>query len=78
MEVVGALVAGGRSQSEQESHPPQQAVSPPPWIVGWDPTHGEYRATLADSYGHADVMRGRVDGDRLIFERCTLRRRTSA
>lgn len=38
------------------------------WVVGWDPAAGEYRATLADCYGHADVMRGRLDGDRLIFE----------
>ena len=38
------------------------------WVVGWDPTRGEYRATLADNYGHADVMSGRVDGDTLVFE----------
>ena len=38
------------------------------WVVGWDPTGGEYRATLADNYGHADVMRGRIDGDCLTFE----------
>ena len=38
------------------------------WVAGWDPTAGEYRATLADNYGHADVMRGRIDGDRLIYE----------
>src|SRR5512142_317649 len=30
--------------------------------------HGEYRATIADNYGHADVMRGCIDGDRLTFE----------
>jgi len=41
------------------------------WVVGWDPGHREYRATTADNYGHADVMRGRVDGDRLIFETLT-------
>jgi hypothetical protein len=29
---------------------------------------GEYRATLADCYGHTDVMRGAIRGDRLIFE----------
>jgi hypothetical protein len=28
------------------------------WVAGWDPTAGEYRATLADNYGHTDVMRG--------------------
>ena len=38
------------------------------WVAGWDPTAGEYRATLADNYGHTDVMRGRIDGDRLTFE----------
>ena len=37
-------------------------------VVGWDPSHGEYRATIADNYGHAALMRGRVHGDRLIFE----------
>jgi hypothetical protein len=38
------------------------------WVAGWDPANGEYRATLADNYGRADVMRGRIDGDRLVFE----------
>jgi Protein of unknown function (DUF1579) len=38
------------------------------WVVGWDPSRDEYRGTLADCYGHADVMHGRIDGDRLIFE----------
>ena len=38
------------------------------WVVGWDPAAGRYRATLADCYGHAGVMNGRLDGDRLIFE----------
>jgi hypothetical protein len=38
------------------------------WVVGWDPGRGEYRAVFADNYGHADVMSGRIDGDRLIFE----------
>jgi hypothetical protein len=38
------------------------------WVVGWDPAHREYRATMADNYGHADVMHGRVAGDRLVFE----------
>ena len=28
------------------------------WVAGWDPTSGEYRATIADAYGHADVMAG--------------------
>jgi hypothetical protein len=38
------------------------------WVAGWDPTASEYRATLADNYGHADVMRGWIEGDRLTFE----------
>ena len=38
------------------------------WVAGWDPAAGEYRATVADNYGHADVMRGWIDGDRLTFE----------
>lgn len=38
------------------------------WVVGWDPTNAEYRATIADNYGHADVMRGQIEGDRLVFE----------
>ena len=38
------------------------------WVVGWDPARGQYRATLADNYGHADVMTGRIDGDTLVFE----------
>jgi hypothetical protein len=38
------------------------------WVAGWAPEHGEYRATLADCYGHTDVMRGRIEGDRLEFE----------
>jgi hypothetical protein len=38
------------------------------WVVGWDPVRQTYRATLADNYGHADVMTGHLDGDRLTFE----------
>lgn len=38
------------------------------WVCGWDPAAGEYRATIADNYGRADVLRGRIDGDRMIFE----------
>ena len=30
------------------------------WVVGWDPTNAEYRATIADNYGHADVMRQQI------------------
>ena len=35
---------------------------------GWDPERREYRAVMADDYSHADVYRGRVEGDRLVFE----------
>ena len=38
------------------------------WVSGWSPEVGEYRASMVDNYGHADVYRGRIDGDRLIFE----------
>lgn len=38
------------------------------WVAGWDPSCGEYRATIADNYGHADVLRGRIEGDQLTFE----------
>ena len=38
------------------------------WVTGWDADAAEYRATLNDNYGHADVMRGRIDGDRLVYE----------
>ena len=30
------------------------------WVTGWDADAEEYRATLNDNYGHADVMRGRL------------------
>jgi hypothetical protein len=38
------------------------------WVSGWAPEHGEYRAVMADNYGHADVFRGHIEGDCLIFE----------
>jgi hypothetical protein len=38
------------------------------WVAGWDPANREYRATIADNYGHADVLRGWIDGDRMTFE----------
>ena len=38
------------------------------WVAGWDPSGNEYRATMADNYGHAEVMRGHIDDDRLIYE----------
>ena len=33
------------------------------WVSGWAPEHGEYRAVMTDNYGHADVYRGRIEGD---------------
>jgi Protein of unknown function (DUF1579) len=38
------------------------------WVCGWDPFAKEYRATIADNYGRADLLRGRIDGDRMVFE----------
>lgn len=38
------------------------------WVSGWSPEHGEYRAVMTDNYGHAEVFRGRIDGDCLVFE----------
>lgn len=37
------------------------------WVCGWDPTNQEYRATIADCYGHTEIMRGWIDGDRMVF-----------
>ena len=38
------------------------------WVSGWAPEHGGYRAVMTDNYGHADVYRGHLDGDRLVFD----------
>jgi hypothetical protein len=38
------------------------------WVAGWDPAAGAYRATIADNYGHAEVLSGRIEGDRMTFE----------
>jgi len=38
------------------------------WVSGWSPEHSEYRAVMTDNYGHANIYRGRIDGDRLVFE----------
>jgi len=38
------------------------------WVTGWDPALGEYRAVMADNYGHTGVMRGRIDGNVLTYE----------
>lgn len=37
------------------------------WVAGWDPATAEYRATIADCYGHAEVLTGGIDGDRMVF-----------
>jgi hypothetical protein len=38
------------------------------WVCGWDPAAREYRAVMVDNYGHAMAYRGRIDGDRLVFQ----------
>jgi hypothetical protein len=38
------------------------------WVCGWSPETSDYRASMVDNYGHAMVYRGRIDGDRLVFE----------
>ena len=38
------------------------------WVTGWDADAGTYVATHNDNYGHAGVMRGRIDGKRLVYE----------
>ena len=38
------------------------------WVVGWDRDAREYRGAHADNYGHAGVMRGRLDGEILTVE----------
>jgi len=38
------------------------------WVCGWDPASGGYRATVADCYGHTEIMRGRIEGDLMVFE----------
>jgi hypothetical protein len=39
------------------------------WVTGWDGRAGEYRATSADNQGpNLGLYRGRVEGDRLIYE----------
>lgn len=40
------------------------------WVSGWAPRFGEYRASMADNYGNADVYRGYIEQDRLVFESC--------
>ncbi|WP_345414446.1 flavodoxin domain-containing protein, partial [Pseudonocardia xishanensis] len=31
------------------------------WVAGWDPAANAYRATVADCYGHAEVLTGHLD-----------------
>jgi hypothetical protein len=38
------------------------------WVCGWDPMAGGYKPTIADNYGWAAVLRGRIQGDQMIFE----------
>jgi len=38
------------------------------WVCGWDPTASEYKATIADNYGRAGLLHGRIEGDRMVFE----------
>jgi hypothetical protein len=38
------------------------------WVSGWAPSAGEYRATMVDNYGNADIYRGHIEGDHLMFE----------
>lgn len=38
------------------------------WVCGWDPMASEYKATIADNYGRAALLRGQIEGDRMIFE----------
>lgn len=38
------------------------------WVAGWDPQAGEYRATVADNYGHTEILRGWIEGDLLTFQ----------
>ena len=38
------------------------------WVAGWDPVVNEYRATVADCYGHTEILRGWIDGNLLTFQ----------
>jgi hypothetical protein len=38
------------------------------WVAGWDPEAREYRAAVADNYGHTEILAGRIDGRLLTFE----------
>jgi hypothetical protein len=38
------------------------------WVAGWDAQAGEYRATVADNYGHTEILRGWIEGNLLTFQ----------
>ncbi|MGW7685548.1 DUF1579 family protein [Kribbella sp. NPDC054772] len=38
------------------------------WTAGWSPQDGEYRAAIADNYGHLEILAGRIEGDLLTFQ----------
>jgi hypothetical protein len=38
------------------------------WVCGWDPMAGEYKATIADNYGRAALLRGRIVDNQMVFE----------
>jgi hypothetical protein len=38
------------------------------WVCGWDPMASEYKASIADNYGRAALLRGHIDGDIMTFE----------
>jgi len=37
------------------------------YLAGWDPQARDYVAFMADNCGHAGLMRGRIDRDRLVL-----------
>ncbi|TCC21560.1 DUF1579 family protein [Kribbella sindirgiensis] len=37
------------------------------WVAGWDPQAGEYRASVADNYGHLELLAGHIEGHLLTF-----------
>ena len=38
------------------------------WVSGWDFGHKEYRGSIFDSFGNASMMRGVLEGHKLVFE----------
>jgi hypothetical protein len=53
---------------EIEDHMGDTRVWKAVWVSGWDQGHGEYRGAIFDSFGNASMMRGKLDGEKLIFE----------